>query len=111
KRNKPRARDQLVFVQTVEAVLCDLMHHHLVEYDGDIYVTRSNRILGVKSRYRPEAYSKMFPAILDLMQRPEVALVVQQKAKAVDGAARATTILPGKRLLEQMEERDVGLDD
>lgn len=111
KRNKPRARDQLVFEQTVEAVLCDLIHHHLIEYDGHIYVTRSNRILGVKSRYRPAAYSKMFPSILDLLDQPEVALVMQEKAKAVEGAARATTIRPGKRLLEQMEKQDVGLDD
>ncbi len=64
----------------MDAILSDLMHHHLVEHPGDIYVTRSNKVLGTKSRYRPQAYSKMFPYILDLMAKPEMGFVMQDIA-------------------------------
>ncbi|MER9559421.1 hypothetical protein [Mesorhizobium sp. M0323] len=60
--NKRRDRDQQTFDLSVDAVLSDVMHHHLAEHLGDIYVTRSNRVLGTKSRYRPRAYSKIFEA-------------------------------------------------
>jgi hypothetical protein len=78
-------KDQDTFNLTVDAILSDLMHHHLVEHLGEIYVTRSNKVLGMNSRYRPRAYSKMFPYILDLMAKPEMAFVVQDIAPPVEG--------------------------
>ncbi|MER9962170.1 hypothetical protein NKJ72_14575 [Mesorhizobium sp. M0045] len=92
--NKRRNRDQETFDLTVDAVLSDLMHHHVAEHPGDIYVTRSNRVLGTKSRYRPE-----------------MAYVEQQIAAPVEGAPRATVIRPGPRLLDRMAEHRVGTDD
>lgn len=111
KKNKRRETDQETFNLTVDATLSDLMHHHLVEHGGDIYVTRSNRVLGTKSRYRPRAHNKMFRYILDLMAKPEMGFVVQDVAPAVEGLARSTVIRPGPSLLRRVEEHGVGLDD
>ncbi|TPK99041.1 MULTISPECIES: hypothetical protein [unclassified Mesorhizobium] len=111
KKNKRRAKDQETFDLTVDAILSDLMHHHLVEYPTDIYVTRSNRVLGAKSRYRPRAYSKMFPYILDLMAKPEMAYIEQDIAAPVEGVSRSTVIRPGSRLLDRIEEHGVQLGD
>ncbi|MER9864495.1 hypothetical protein [Mesorhizobium sp. M0185] len=110
RRNKRRPRDQETFEQTVEAILSDLIHGHLLGGTG-IYVTRSNRVLGAKSRYRPPVYSKVFPAILDLLAKPEMGYVEQEVAPDVQGASRSTVIRPGQRLLDRIAEREVGFDD
>lgn len=95
----------------MDAILSDLMHHRLVEYPGGIYVTRSNRVLGARSRYRPRAYSKVFPRILDLLVKPELGYVEQNKAEATPGAPRSTVICPGPTLLSRMDDGDIGSDD
>ena len=91
KTNKRREKDQETFDLTVDAILSDLMHRHLVEYPAGIYVPRSNRVLGTKSRYRPRAYSKMFPDILDLLAKPQLGYI-RQEAPPVPGASRSTVI-------------------
>ncbi|SJM34034.1 hypothetical protein [Mesorhizobium delmotii] len=110
-RNKRRAADQETFDLTVDAILSDLMHHHLVDYPEGIYVTRSNRRLGTKSRYRPRAYSKVFPRILDLLAKPELGYVRQDKAAPIPGASKSTVIRPGPTLLPRMEDGGIATDD
>ncbi|RWA58120.1 hypothetical protein [Mesorhizobium sp.] len=110
RRNKRRPRDQQTFEQTVEVILSDLIHEQLVGGSG-IFVTRSNRVLGAKSRYRPAVYSKAFPATLDLLSKPEMAYVEQDIAVDVQGATRSTVIRPGQRLLDRIAEHEVDLDD
>lgn len=110
-KNKRRVADQETFDLTVDAILSDLMHHHLVEYPLDIYVTRSNRVLGMRSRYRPRAYSKVFPRILDLLAKPELGYVRQDKAAPIPGASKSTVIRPGPSLLARMDDGDVDTDD
>ncbi|MER8399920.1 hypothetical protein [Mesorhizobium sp. M1348] len=110
-RNKRRAADQETFDLTVDAILSDLMHHHLVDHSEGIYVTRSNRVLGTKSRYRPRAYSKVFPRILDLLAKPELGYVRQDKAAPIAGASKSTVIRPGPTLLSRMDDGDVDTDD
>ncbi|WP_244620227.1 hypothetical protein [Mesorhizobium sp. NFR06] len=109
--NKRRATDQETFDLTVDAILSDLMHHHLVDYPEGIYVTRSNRVLGMKSRYRPRAYSKVFPRILDLLAKPELGYVRQDKAAPIPGASKSTVIRPGPTLLTRMDDGDIDTDD
>ena len=108
KKNKRRAADQETFNLTVDAILSDLMHHHLTEQGGGLYVTRSNGTLGVKSRYRPAPYNKMFPYILDLMEKPEMGFVVQDIAPPLKGLSRSTVIRPGALLLSRIDEHDIG---
>ncbi|MDX8458189.1 hypothetical protein [Mesorhizobium humile] len=110
RRNKRRPKDQETFEQTVEAILSDLIHGHLVGGSG-IFVTRSNRVLGAKSRYRPAVYSKAFPATLDLLSKPEMGYVEQDVAPDIQGVSRSTVIRPGQRLLDRITEHDVDLDD
>lgn len=110
RRNRRRPRDQATFEQTVDAVLSDLMHDHLTGGVG-IFVSRSNRVLGTKSRYRPPIYGKAFPAILDLMAKPEMGYIEQDIAPDVQGSSRSTIIRPGSRLLDRMAERGITLDD
>ncbi|MBL0934264.1 MAG: hypothetical protein IBJ07_05895 [Rhizobiaceae bacterium] len=104
KKNKRRATDQAVFDKTVEAVLSDLMHHKALEYPCGIYISRSNRVLGSKSRYRPPVYSKQFRHVLDLLARPEMDYVRQDIAPADEGHRRSTVIIPGGRLIDRMDE-------
>jgi hypothetical protein len=110
RRNKRRLRDQETFEQTVEAILSDLIHRQLVG-GSDIFVSRSNRVLGAKSRYRPAVYSKAFPATLDLLSKPEMAYVEQDVAPDIQGVSRSTVIRPGQRLLDRIGEHGVDLDD
>jgi len=111
RKNTRRAADQETFDLTVAAILSDLMYHHLTERGGDVYTTRSNRLLATKSRYRPAAYNKMFPYILDLMEKPEMGFVVQDVPPPLRGQSRSTVIRPGVSLLSRIEEHDIGLDD
>ncbi|TGQ36515.1 hypothetical protein [Mesorhizobium sp. M00.F.Ca.ET.216.01.1.1] len=110
-KNKRRAVDQETFDLTVDAILSDLMRHHLVEYPADIYVTRSNRVLGTKSRYRPRAYSKVFPRVLDLLAKPELGYVSQDKAAPILGGSKSTVIRPGPTLLARMDDGDISTED
>lgn len=73
---KRKADDQETFERTIEAVLCDLMHHRLFKRDHGIHVSRSNRKLG-KSRYRNPVYSKAFPSILDSLSSVELGWIEQ----------------------------------
>ena len=69
--------DQNAFEATVEAIICDLIHHHLTGEKGAVLITRSNKVLGRKSRYRPPAYGKILPDVLDRLTAPEMGFVVQ----------------------------------
>ncbi|MBD9454050.1 hypothetical protein IB244_21295 [Rhizobium sp. RHZ02] len=107
-----RQRDQETFELTVEAVLCDLMHHKLRRRPGGIYVTRSNAVLGHRNRYRPVVYGKTLPDILDRLAEPELGWIVQDLGDG-DGryGARRTAIRPGPELLKQMGDQDITFTD
>lgn len=112
RKNKRRPEDQKTFEMTVDAVLSDLLYHHFTEFEGGVYVTRSNQVLGTRSRYRPRVYSKALPKILDLMAKPEMALIQQQLGKQQQiGRSRSTVIAPGAKLLSCIDEHDLSLDD
>jgi hypothetical protein len=110
RRNKRRSKDQAIFEQTVDAVLSDLMHRHLVG-GGGIFVSRSNQLLGTKNRYRPPIYGKAFRGILDLLEKPEMDYVKQDVAPDVQGVRRSTVLRPGQRLLDRMAQHEIEVDD
>lgn len=112
---RKRARkphDRETFELTVEAILCDLMHHKLHRRPCGIYVTRSNAVLRHRNRYRARAYGKIFPAVLDRLATPGLGWLVQEVGDG-DGrqGARRTAIRPGKRLLENMTDQGVTFAD
>lgn len=112
RRRKRKECDQAALELSVEAILCDLMHRSLYRRRGNIYVTRSNDILGHRNRYRPKVYGKTFPYILDRLADSKLAWILQNVGHG-DGrhGARRTTIRPGPRLLERMDVQAVTFAD
>ncbi|MEK9843963.1 hypothetical protein [Thalassospira sp.] len=107
-----RPADQTVFERTVSAILCDAIYHHLTGDAGDIFITRSNQVLGRKSRYRPYALNKKLPAILDMMIAPEMAYIALEVGhQGYFGPARRSTIKSGWRALQRIEEHDLSIED
>lgn len=112
RKRKRKPADQETFEQAVSAVLCDVMYHHLLGEQGGVAITRSNTILGRRSRYRPSAYSKKLPAILDLMSAPEMAFITQAMGhQEYFSAARRTVIAPGRRTLDRIQTHNIKLSD
>tara|TARA_R110001583_G_scaffold101415_1_gene247856 strand:+ start:9464 stop:10762 length:1299 start_codon:yes stop_codon:yes gene_type:complete len=112
RKRKRRPADQVVFERTVSAILCDAIHHHLTGDQGDIFISRSNQILGRKSRYRPDALNKKLPDILDTMIAPEMVYIALEVGhKGYFGPARRTTIKAGWRALKRIKEHDLSIDD
>jgi len=91
-----RPKDQEAFEGIVSAIVCDLIHFHLLRKDGGLVVTRSNTILGKRSRYRPQIYNQTFPAVLDRLATPEMEFVAQAKGHPLyfEAGPRRTTIRP-----------------
>ncbi|MBX5154825.1 hypothetical protein HJB78_28410 [Rhizobium lentis] len=107
-----KEHDQETFVQTVEAILCDVMHHALYRRPEAIYVTRSNAVLGRRDRYRPRVYGKTFPDVLDRLAAPELGWIVQEIGDSDwRQDARRTSIRPGPQLLARMDTGGITFAD
>lgn len=109
-----RQADQGLFEATVTAVIGDLVHLQLTGRSGGLVVTRSKKILGRPSRYQSTIYNATFPAILDRLSSPELALAEQSKGHTFDfesGGRKRTTIRPGWRLISAIERACLSFDD
>jgi hypothetical protein len=78
RKRRRKSTDQQAFEATVSALICDIAHHYLTEREGGVFVTRSNQVLGQRSRYRSVAYGKCLPTIIDRLATPEMAFVKQE---------------------------------
>lgn len=112
RRRTRKQHDRETFELTVEAILCDLMHHKLHRRPRGIYVTRSNAVLRHRNRYRARAYGKTFPTVLDRLATSGLGWLVQEVGDG-DGrqGARRTTIRPGPQLLGRMVDQEVTFAD
>jgi hypothetical protein len=111
-QRRRKAADQQTFEATITAVICDLIHHHLSRQGDGVFITRSNQILGRKSRYRPLAYGKSLPDTLDRLATPEMEFVAQQLGGLNPFFGdRRTIIRAGKRLITRIEEHGITFDD
>ncbi|WP_048707819.1 hypothetical protein [Microvirga massiliensis] len=108
-----KQKDQAVFEATIAAIVCNLAHAHLSDHKEGLAVSRSNRELGVKSRYRSPVLGKKFPEALDLMASPEMSFVKQRLGYRNPLANRnqQTLINVGPRLKNMIVERDLELSD
>src|SRR5262249_54037320 len=108
-----RPKDQEAFEGIVSAIVCDLIHFHLLRKDGGLVVTRSNTILGKRSRYRPQIYNQTFPAVLDRLATPEMEFVAQAKGHPLyfEAGPPRHTIRPAKRLVTRIEDHCLTFDD
>lgn len=107
-----RAADQQAFEATITAIICDLIYHHLSGQGDGVFITRSNQILGRKSRYRPTAYGKSLPDILDRLASPEMGFVAQELGCRNPFAGdRRTIVKAGTRLITRIKDHDITFDD
>ena len=116
RQRRRRKADQEVFEATVLAIVSDLAYHHLMNREAGVYITRSHRYLGRKSRYRPAAYGKTLPDILDRLGSQELAFLgMELGTDCPFGPPLETSIRAGRRLLALAQEQglqpeDFGLD-
>ncbi|NKL85068.1 aldehyde dehydrogenase [Rhizobium leguminosarum] len=107
-----KGHDQETFELTVQAILCDLMHHALYRRPDAIYVTRSHAVLGGRNRYRPRVYGKTFPDVLDRLAAPQLGWIVQEIGDSDwRQDARRTSIRPGPTLLARLDTGGITFAD
>lgn len=112
KRSRKPA-DKKVFEEIIEAVICDMMVAHLSGDKRGSAVSLSHQVLGRRSRYRPNVFSKSLPAILERMAAPEMAFIVIQKGfkQNFGNRGQRTLIWPGERIGWRIDEHHIELDD
>lgn len=116
RQRRRKQTDQQTFEATVSAIVSDLMYHHVLGHGDGVYITRSNRYLGRRSRYSPVVFTKTLPTILDCLKAPEMSFAEMALGHKGDfGPAKETTIWPGLRLIRRVVEHglqseDFGLD-
>ena len=113
RQRKRRKVDQESFERMVSAVICDMIYHHLTHgSEQKVYISRSNSVLRMRSRYRPQALGKKLPTILDWMSSPELGFIkMVLGAVAPFGKAKRTTIKAGPRLVTLIHEKSLSPHD
>lgn len=107
-----READQTTFENTVQALICDLIHHHLTGEGGGVFITRSNTVLRTPDRYRAAALNKTLPDILDRLAAREVGLIRQTLGcTAPDGKAKRTVIRAAPRLIGMVTAHGLTIND
>ena len=104
---------QKKFEETVTAIICDMMYHHLCSPDEAISISRSHDVLCSGSRYIPPIYGKMMPDILDVMAEPALGFIKQDLGhqNPFRPFNPRTTIKAGKALIKHMREYGISLGD
>lgn len=112
RQRKRRPADQATFEETISSLVCDLTYHYLRDPEARVAITRSNTILGRRSRYRPVAYNKTLPTLLDRLSTPEMDFVDQQGGyEGFAGDGKRTTIAAGTRLIDRIQDKGIGFAD
>lgn len=116
RKRKRKAKDQATFDAITTAIVADLCHFHLSNPDTNLGLTlsRANKVLGEKDRYKPPYYNKTTVAALDLLCAPELGYVKQTIGTALDfstGRRLQTTIRPGKALVSVLKSSNLDLSD
>jgi len=120
RKRKRKAVDQVIFEETLTAVVCDLIHRHLEQLDGKVALSLSHRVLGRKWRYRSPALGKRLPDDLRYLASPEMTFekMVKGSRKFIqfgedsfvyDG--QLTTLVAGPRLISRIEDYDLDFSD
>lgn len=113
RRRKRKAADLLAFRRIVTALICDLVHNHLINPDQVLFISLSKQQNQVPKAYRAPDMAKVLPSILDCMAAPELAFVVLEKGSKGFGdmPGRRSTIKCGKRLESLIKDKSLWLDD
>ena len=112
---RKRARkkiDQEIFQQTVYCIISNLVLSAFGNPDSGVRITRSHSHLGTKDRYRTPVLGKTFPTVIDLMTKPEMTFLIQDKATASTSSDRQQTIIyPSDRIRTRLIEYDLHPED
>ena len=110
---KRKGEDDKSFRKIVSAIVCDLTHNWLTSPERPIYITLSNRILGIKSRYTSPILSKTLPDVIKLLTVPEMNFIVMNKGSRgfTSATNKRTTITCGARLISRIADHKITLDD
>lgn len=121
-RERKRSADAAaVYLDTVDAILCDLVHRELECAGGRVYVSQSNQVLRKKSRYKGRAMGKTLPDILKVMSAPEMGFATLTPGKPRFTASdegwtftvkgKQTLMSAGAKLLSRIETFSIGFTD
>jgi hypothetical protein len=112
---RKRARkkvDQEIFQQTVYCIISNLVLSAFGNPDSGVRITRSHSQLGTKDRYRTPVLGKTFPTVIDLMTKPEMDFLVQDKAEISTSSDRQQTIIyPSDRIRIRLSEHNLHPED
>ena len=116
RRRKRKPEDHKRFLQTIEAIICDLIQNHLSDQSRGIAISRSNRVLSRTSRYKNEVLNKTIPYLLDVLKLPELQMLEQVVGcinyfyLEKNGNLR-TVVKAGKHLVHLIQKYHVELED
>ena len=119
-RSREKKRSDLwILRHTIEALIFNLTHHHLSSHFNGIAISRSNRDLKKKSRYKNPHITGQLPYVMDLLELPELQIVEQVKGglnlfETEHKGQFKTVMRPGRHLIHliqkyQIEYEDIGL--
>lgn len=113
RKRKRKPQDQVIFEATIEAVLCDMMIAALEDDQRGTAVSLSNDVLGKRSRYRPLAYSKVLPDILERLTSREMDYIRLEKGgqNPFVNRGQRTLIWPAYRVLDRIKHANVTIHD
>lgn len=109
---------QKSFDRTVEAVICDVLFHHLNRPEEFFRISRSKGILDKASRYKPVTFNSMLPGLLDSLSADGLEMskglnfIEQDKADPSfeKKGKKQTTIKAGSKLIALIDGLDITLD-
>ena len=89
------------------ALVCDLTYHHLTDRKNGVTVSRSNRHLERRSRYKAPVETGKLPAVLDSLAAPELGFIEQAKGEADPAAFARTVVFPQGPLVSLIDGFDL----
>src|SRR5262245_29874838 len=114
--NRKRARkrkDLQVLRDTLVAVATNIIYHHLSGSPGHgVPVPRGKQDLGgSRTRYRPFAFPRSFPQMLDALSELGFATQDVGDYSGLPGRSKRTTVTAGPKLTELVEQHEITFAD
>ncbi len=103
-----RDADRKAFHEAIAAIASNIAMLLYAAPEEPLAVPRDNNLMRGSGRYKPACYGEGFLQALDLMARPEVALIEQlQKGFKVGDRSEATLIRPLPAFADRLDARDL----
>ena len=112
RKRKRKQTDQQIFQETVYCIVSNLVLSELNNPDAGVRITRSHSRLGRRDRYRTKVLGKTFPKVIDLMEHPPIAFLMQEKAEATASSkAQQSIIYATERIRRRIRELGLSAED